>query len=309
MKTTAKKLLAVLLSLAMIFSVTGIAVFAEDEEITSTSCYYEQGEYSIHYTYVPAEGDYQGRILFIHGFLYSGSTWNGVAEIMSAEGYDCYLVDLPNYGYSTRENKNTDLIDREELMVGLMQSIAPLNEWIVAGHSMGGGVALNIACDNPELQALMLYCPSETYMNGNSMITTLATSDFMGSLMDSIFKAVLSSDFIVKMAVYMTTKDWDYASNYDASVLAEPLMIKGTGTGMLYSSVNARNTDLEAISQIEIPTLLVWADGDSVISESIKTNLSGALANAETVTVEGSHIVIETNPEEISAVTLNFLEK
>ncbi len=307
MKTTSKKIFAVLLSLVMLFSITSVAVFAEDE--ISTDCYYEQGEYSIHYTVVPAEGEYQGRILFIHGFLYSGTTWNGVAEIMSAEGYDCYLVDLPNYGYSTRENKNTQLIDREELMVGLMETVAPLDEWIVAGHSMGGGVALNIACDHPELQALMLYCPSETYMNGNSMMTGIATSDFMGKIMDCIFKAILSSDFIVKMAVYMTTGDWDYAKNYDARLLADPLMVEGTGTGMLYSSVNARNTDLDAISKIEIPTLLVWADNDTVIYDSIKSNLSGALADAETVTVEGSHIVIETHPEEISAVTLNFLEK
>lgn len=307
MKTTSKKLLAVLLSLVMLFSVTSVAVFAETE--TNTDCYYEQGEYSIHYTVVPAEGEYKGRILFIHGFLYSGTTWNGVADIMSAEGYDCYLVDLPNYGYSTRENKNTELIAREELMVGLMESVAPINEWIVAGHSMGGGVALNIACDHPELAGLMLYCPSETYMNGNSMMTSLATSDFMGKMMDSIFKAVLSSDLIVKMAVYMTTGDWDYAKNYNARLLADPLMIEGTGTGMLYSSVNARNTDLYAISQIEIPTLLVWADGDSVISDAIKSNLNGALLNAETVTVEGSHIVIETNPSEISAVTLAFLQK
>ncbi len=308
MKTT-KKVLAILLSFALIFSVTSVFSFAEDAQTASTDCYYEQGEYSIHYTYVPAVGDYQGRILFIHGFLYSGSTWNGIAEIMSSEGYDCYLVDLPNYGYSTRENKNTELIDREELMVGLMETVAPLNEWIVAGHSMGGGVALNIACDHPELQALMLYCPSEIYMNGNSMLTTLATSDFMGKIMDSIFKTVLSSNLIVKIAVYMTTGDWNYAKNYDARVLADPLMIAGTGTGMLYSSVNARNTDLEAISQIEIPTLLVWADGDSVISDDIKSNISSALTAAETVTVEGSHIVIETNPEEISAVTLSFLEK
>lgn len=306
MKTT-QKLISIIMSLVMVFGMFGICVNADDAAVADN--YYEQGEYSIHYTVVPAEGEYQGKILFIHGFLYSGTTWNGVAEIMSAEGYDCYLVDLPNYGYSTRENKNTQLVDREELMVGLMESIAPVDEWIVAGHSMGGGVALNIACDHPELQALMLYCPSETYMNGNSMIKCIATSDFMGKIMDCIFKAILSCDFIVKMAVYMTTGDWDYAKNYNPRVLADPLMIEGTGTGMLYSSANARNTDLDAISQIEIPTLLVWAENDSVISDSIKSNLSDALTKAETVTVEGSHIVIETHPDEISALALEFLEK
>ena len=308
MKTTSKKLLAVLLSILMIFSVSSVAIFAQDE-VTVSDCYYEEGEYSIHYTVVPAEGEYKGRILFIHGFLYSGTTWNGIADIMSAEGYDCYLVDLPDFGYSTRETAETEIIAREELMINLMETVAPLNEWIVAGHSMGGGVALNIACDHPEIQSLMLYCPSEIATNGNSMLTNLATNNFVSKMMDSIFKAVLSNDFIVKMAVYMTTGNWDYAMSYDASLLADPLMIPGTGSGMLFASAIARNTDLEAAAALEIPVLLVWADGDNVLSSSNVENISNALDGKDIVTVEGSHIVIETNPQEISDITLAFLEK
>lgn len=307
MKTTFRKFFAVLLSVTMVFSVASVAVFAEDETVTDS--YYEQGEYSIHYTVVPAEGEYQGRILFIHGFLYSGSTWNGVAEIMSAKGYDCYLVDLPNFGYSTRETKDTQLIAREELMVSFMETVAPLNEWIVAGHSMGGGVALNIACDHPELEALMLYCPSEIASNGNSMFTSFATNDILGKIMDSIFKAVLSSELIVKMAVFMTTGDMEYAKNYDASLLADPLMIPGTGAGMFFASATARNTDLEAAAALEMPVLLVWAEGDNVLSDANVENINKALENKEKVNVEGSHIVIETNPALISEITLDFLAK
>lgn len=306
MKTT-KKFLAIFLSFIMAFSCSFICVSAKEE--SQTDFYYEQGDYSIHYTVVPSKGEMKGRILFIHGFFYSGSTWNGVADIMSKNGYDCYLVDLPNYGYSTRENEDTQFVDREELLVNLMETVAPVSEWIVAGHSMGGGVALNIACEHPELKALMLYCPSETYMNGNTMMTKLATSDFMGKLMDKVFNAVLSNDFIVKVAVYMVTKDIEYAKSYDASLLSKPLMIEGTGAGMLYSSVKAKNTDIEEISKIEIPTLLVWADNDNIISDSIKSNISTALSKAETVNVQGSHIVIETAPETVAEISLSFLQK
>lgn len=307
MKTVLKKSTAILLSLLLLFS-CGICAFAENET-ADTDSYYTQGDYSIHYTVVPAEGEAKGRIMFIHGFLYSGTTWNGMADVMSKDGYDCYLVDLPNYGYSTRENSNTTLIDREELVVGLMESIAPMNEWIIAGHSMGGGVALNIACDHPELQSLMLFCPSEIYMQGNSFLTKMATSSVMSKMMDSIFGLVLRSKFIVKAAVYFTSKDMDYAKNYDADLLAKPLLIEGTGAGMLYSSANARNTSLEDIEKIEIPTLLVWADADNVINSSIKTNITSSLKNAQVETVSGSHIVIETNAEELAALSLDFLSK
>lgn len=303
--TTTKKLLAIIMSLIMVFSITSISLSAEE---AVTDGYYEQGEYSIHYTVVPAEGEFRGRIMFLHGFLYSGTTWNGMAEIMSAQGYDCYLLDLPNFGYSTRETAETELIAREDLVVGFMETVAPTSEWILAGHSMGGGVSLNIACEN-ELEALMLFCPSEIYMQGNSMLTGLATNNAVSKLMDGIFRMVLSSDLIVKMAVYMTTKDWDYAQSYDASLLADPLMIEGTGAGMLLASANAKNTDLEAIAEIDTPTLLVWADGDNVIGADMTENITNALPDADVRQVEGSHIVIETHPDTLAQISLEFLAK
>ena len=303
--TTTKKLLAIIMSLVMVFGIFTVSISAED---TVTDGYYEEGEYSLHYTVVPAEGEFKGRIMFLHGFLYSGTTWNGMAEIMSAEGYDCYLLDLPNFGYSTRETAKTELIAREDLVVNFMETIAPTEEWILAGHSMGGGVSMNIACEN-DLEALMLFCPSEIYMQGNSMLTNLATNSVVSKLMDSIFKMILSSSFIVKMAVYMTTGDMDYAKNYDASLLADPLMIPGTGSGMLLASANAKNTDLEALAQLDTPTLLVWADGDTVINGTMTSNISTALSDAEMHTVEGSHIVIETHPDTLAQISLEFLAK
>ncbi len=303
--TTTKKILAILMSLVM---VCGMFTFSISAEEVVTDGYYEEGEYSIHYTVVPAEGEFKGRIMFIHGFLYSGTTWNGMAEIMSAEGYDCYLLDLPNFGYSTRETAETQLIAREALVVNFMETIAPTSEWILAGHSMGGGVSMNIACEN-DLEALMLFCPSTIYTQGNSMLSKLATNSFVSKLMDGIFKAVLSSDIIVKAAVYMTTGDMDYAKNYDASLLAEPLMIPGTGAGMLLASANAKNTDMTALAAVDTPTLLVWADGDNVISGDIVSEVTAALPNAEIKNVEGSHIVIETNPEALAEISLEFLAK
>ncbi len=303
--TTTKKILAVIMSLVMVFGMFTVSISAED---TVTDSYYEQGEYSIHYTVVPAEGEFKGRILFLHGFLYSGTTWNGMAEIMSAEGYDCYLLDLPNFGYSTREINVTELIDRENLVVNFMETIAPTEEWIVAGHSMGGGVSMNIACEN-DLEALMLFCPSEIYMQGNSAMGDMIKSPFVSKIFDFIFKLVLSSDFIVKLAVYVTTGDIEYAKNYDASLLADPLMVEGTGASMLFGGANAKNTDLNALAQLDTPTLLVWAEDDTVINGTMTENISTALSNAEMHTVEGSHIVIETHPDTLAEISLEFLAK
>lgn len=309
MTTTLKKSLAIILSLIMAFSCSLVAFAVNIDTPYDDSQYYTEGDYSIHYRVVEAEGAKKGQIMFVHGFIYSGSTWNGMAEIMAAEGYDCYLVDLPNYGYSTRENADMELIDREELVVNLMKTVAPLDEWILAGHSMGGGVSMNIACDHPELKALMLFCPSEINFDAGSMSGALNPSSLLMKVMTGLMNTVLRSKLIVKLAVFAVTKDLSYAKQYDTDILTAPLLIDGTIPGIFFSSANARSTDLEAIGNISVPTMLVWADGDSVINAAMTENITNALANAEVKTVKGSHIVIETNPEEVAGLALDFLSE
>lgn len=306
MKKTFRKTTALLLALLMLVSCSVMA-FCE-ETVQAGDAYYEQGDYALHYTVVPAEGAYKGRILFLHGFLYSGSTWDGAAQIMSQNGYDCYLVDLPNYGQSTRENQDITPIDREELVVGMMQTIAPLDEWLLAGHSMGGGVALNIACDHPELKGLMLFCPSEIQMPGEKVLNPFTQSALFRKCFTGMFNAIVRSTPIVKLALFMVTKDWSYASSYDTTILTEPLLRDGTATGIFYSMAYARNTDLDAIAGISVPTLLVWADSDIVISQSNTQNITDALPDAEVHTVSGSHLVIETDPAETADLMLGFLK-
>ena len=303
-----KKITAILLSVLMIVSAFGMISFAagEADKPFANSEFYEIGDYSIHYRQFPVDNA-KGQIFMIHGFGLSTYTFEFIIPELNAMGYSCVAADVPSFGYSTREDFSTNQISREELMYSLMTSLND-ESWILAGHSMGGGVSLNIACEN-DLEALMLFCPSEIYMQGNSMLTNLATNSVVSKMMDSIFKMVLSSDLIVKAAVYMTTGDMEYAKNYDASLLADPLMIPGTGAGMLLASANAKNTDMEALSAIDTPTLLVWANGDNVISADIVSEVTAALPEAELQNVDGSHIVIETDPDTLAEISLTFLAK
>lgn len=308
MNITLKKSLAFLLSIVLLFTSLGVVAFAQDAVTPSDdSMFYTEGDYSIHYKVVKAEGEKIGQIMFVHGFIYSGSTWNGMAEIMSKQGYDCYLIDLPNYGYSTRENPDMNLIDREDLVVHLMETVAPLDQWILAGHSMGGGVSMNIACDHPELKALMLFCPSEINFAGGSMSGSFTSSNILMKMMTGIMNAVLRNKLLVRFAVFAVTKDMSYAKQYNTDILTAPLLIEGTIPGIFFSSANARPTDLDKISEIAVPTMLVWADGDNVINDTMTENITSALASADVRTVKGSHIVIETNPAEVAELALSFL--
>ena len=93
------------------------------------------------------------RIVFLHGFLGSGSDWVPIARQLEND-YCCILVDLPGHGESDIEaSGNPDLFFTETvdaLAMELTRSAAPEPSFLV-GYSMGGRIALSLALRYPEL--------------------------------------------------------------------------------------------------------------------------------------------------------------
>ncbi len=93
------------------------------------------------------------RIIFLHGFLGSGSDWAPMARQLEND-YCCILVDLPGHGESDIEaNGNPDLFFTETvdaLAEELGRSATPEPCFLV-GYSMGGRIALSLLLRHPEL--------------------------------------------------------------------------------------------------------------------------------------------------------------
>ena len=307
MKKTVCKIAALLLTVSLLVTFVVPVSAADIPTPFEDSQYYHQGDYSIHYRVIEAEGENLGYILFLHGFLYSGESFASMAAEMSSAGYTCVLADLPGFGYSTRESAEIEPIDREVLMEGLMESIAPEEEWVIAGQSMGGGVALNIACESDHIKALLLYAPAPIQEMSEPM-TGLLTSDLMGGLFSGILKMMVKLTFLVRIMMYMATMDWSYTNEYDLSTLTDPLSVDGTAESMLYMMTRARATDYEALAALDLPILLVRGDKDFVVSSSMSAQMDAALQSAQKVTIEDAgHMLNETHYEQLSAEAIAFL--
>ena len=303
-----KKLLSVVLCFVMLFA-TAIPAFAADEQALpyENSHFFTYGDYELHYRVVEHEGAYKGRIMFIHGFGQSSYSWENMADEMSAKGYDCYCVDLPNFGYSTRENADMELIDRETLVEKLMLSIAPENTWILAGHSMGGAVAINVA-QSVNVQKLMLFCAAPVADMGD--MGSMMSMPIMGKMVNFVFKYLTKIDILMKLVVLMATANPEYTKNYNLEGVTAPLQLDGTGDGLCTLMQHQRPTDLEGAANIDCPVLIVNADKDMIINDSMKQQISDAFPNAEHYLVEGGgHICIEDRAEELAGVAYDFLNK
>ena len=94
------------------------------------------------------------RIIFLHGFLGSGSDWVPIARKLE-DKYCCILVDLPGHGESDIEaSGNPDLFFTETVDALAMElSRSSSSPSFLVGYSMGGRIALSLLLRHPELFA------------------------------------------------------------------------------------------------------------------------------------------------------------
>ncbi len=305
-----KKIISILCVTVILLSSFSVIAFATDTSYKpyEESQYFTYGDYDIHYRVIPAQGKFKGRIMMLHGFMCSTYAWRNMATEMSKKGYECVLADLPNFGYSTRETPEMEIIDREILITKLMESIAPMDEWILAGHSMGGGVAVNIAIENP-VKALLLYCPAPQSEFPVAM-KGIVQSNLMKGTMNAFFKYGTRIEPLVKSVIFMATLDCKFSSEYDVTGVTDAVQYDGFGAGMCEMMYNVRPTDLENTDKITCPVLLVQASGDLVLNAQMKDQMNSAFPNATTYNVKGGgHQCIENRAYELSLITNQFLRK
>lgn len=99
-----------------------------------------------------AEGDATGiTLLFLHGFMDSGVTWDQVAEPLCAAGHEVLAIDFRGFGTSDRIGAGGyyHFPDYSADVDALLRQLA-IERLVLVGHSMGGTVACLYAGARPD---------------------------------------------------------------------------------------------------------------------------------------------------------------
>ncbi|MCM1364098.1 MAG: alpha/beta hydrolase [Faecalibacterium sp.] len=306
-----KKVLSVLLAVVMIFSCATLAFAADTtaDKPFENSEFFTDGEYTLHYrTYLP-NSEVKNQILLLHGFGLSTVSFEGLAAEYVSAGYKVVLVDLPNFGYSTRETTSMNLVAREELVYDLMKSLG--GKWILGGHSMGGGVAANIAIAYPDsVSGLVLLAPQTTSDLPKSM-NLLMRSCLVGGMFNTIISFAANFPPIIRMMINMSFSDNTYGKSYDTKRISDPLKISGTGAGIAIMTTHATSTDAAKFGELTIPIIIATCANDKIaMQSSIDALINAEPANLTTYEFEqGGHMFMEYNPQGVAEITLKTIEQ
>ena len=106
-------------------------------------------------------------ILFIHGLASYIPAWKNNVSVLQSD-YRCIAIDLPGYGKSSKGNYKVSMDFFAEVIHDFCVKLNIKNV-VLAGHSMGGQIAISTALKYPDLVSkLILVAPAgfETFNKG-----------------------------------------------------------------------------------------------------------------------------------------------
>lgn len=117
--------------------------------------------------------------LIIHGFLGMSDNWKTLSTQFAAEGFQMHLLDMRNHGRSF----HSDEFNYQVMVQDVLEYVSEnnLDKFILLGHSMGGKVAMNFACDYPEMVEKLIIAdiaPREYKPHHQDVMQALNAVDF-----------------------------------------------------------------------------------------------------------------------------------
>ncbi len=237
-------------------------------------------------------------IVFVHGFMSSADTWDKVTPAL-AKDHRVIALDLPGYGYSDKPEKFTYDYGGFANAVAAFMDVKEVKKAIVAGNSMGGGVAMQLALLRPDLVRGLVLIDSAGARHGvnnsnvmKTLMTTPGVLDFFHALNSKFFTRVYLSKFMYYDATKVTAEKVD--QNY------KPFFTKGAQNAIRKTIEDNDFTSLEGkMSEIKTPTLILWGENDKVIAPPVANVMKMRIRGARLVMFpECGHMPQDEKPEE-----------
>ncbi len=284
----------------------------QDGEPFANSQYYKYGDYDLHYRIDPAKGTEKAKMFMIHGFGCDTTFFDELVERYTKEGIKCVRVDLPDFGYSTREDKNIHFVPQIPMLFDLMDKLdTDKSGWILVGHSMGGSVALEMANqDFSRFNAIILNAPLLMF-NVPPWLSKFIMIKPMCDIMDKALAFFGPHDWLFKVIEFTMTMDPIYSLKYDAKKFETPYSIEGSGTGLCYMTSKTTCPSLDELHKITVPLQLVTGTADLFVFPTKSAALRAALpAGFDDHKIQrGGHCFLQNRDKETAKLALDFLKK
>ena len=257
-------------------------------------------------------------IIFIHGLGANLSHWLKVVNELSAF-YHCIAIDLPGYGWSQRE-VNTNGVDHIQFFAEAVNEFLKkkkIKDPIVAGHSMGGHVAMIMALQNKEIKKLILVAPGGGLENYTEKEKQSVANTMPASYFENQDEAAIRSN--LKRVFYNEPADAEQLVQYRvqmrncANFKLYCENVAKAVTSAMHHSVG------DSVHLLSMPVLLVYGANDAAIpnktirpngtTEEVGKAAAALFPNCRLEMIkEAGHMVLYEKNTELCSLIRSFLK-
>ncbi len=250
-------------------------------------------------------------VILLHGLGASRFSWRYLAPALALDR-DVYVPDLLGFGDSSKpRNVPYDVFFQADLMFALLDELG-LKQAVVAGNSMGGGVALAMALDRMRRQHIkaLILISTIAYAQQMPFYLNLLRKPFLGERLLELLPVQTLVRKVLEFSYFNPGKIGDAA----VAAYAQPLKTKAGRQALVVATKHLKPDNLDEIiaqyKTINIPALLLWGENDHVVPVENGQRLAQAMPNAEFSTIpQCGHLAQEECPDAIRTQIKAFLTK
>jgi len=213
-------------------------------------------------------------LVLIHGFPLDHTSWDKVASLLESE-FEIITPDLRGFGQSTTLETPYTVSDMADDLAGLLDSLE-IEKTVIAGHSMGGYVALAFAKKYPQR------------VSGLGLISSQAVAD-APDRKEGRYKtaAEVAEKGTVVVADAMTPK---LSADVKVQSIVRAVIEKQGKSGVIgaLQAMAEREDSMSLLSLFTFPLLLVHGDADLLIPIERAREIKAALPSAKLVELPGA---------------------
>jgi pimeloyl-ACP methyl ester carboxylesterase len=242
-------------------------------------------------------------LLLIAGFACDHLIWSQVDHSLASK-YRVITFDNRGVGQSSAPDSPCSIRQMAEDAAALLDGIgtSPVH---VAGHSMGGQIAMELALSHPEMVRSLLLLSSSARCDerGKSLIATLGE---LPRLVDPRTSARLIMPWLYTNAFFSQPGAADLLVQW---FLECPFPPTPQGTYHQSRAISAYDAS-GRLGAIRCPTLVLVGDEDILLPPAFSEQLAQGIASAELVVLKGTgHGLLIESPKEVARAMLDFLAK
>ena len=247
-------------------------------------------------------------IILLHGFFYDSYLWDSNIEVL-AKQFKVYAVDLWGFGYSTREPLDYGYQLYSDQVLMFMDALG-IQKASLAGQSMGGGTAIWFCVQHRQrVNRLILIdaagVPHGLPLTGKFFNLPMVGEFFLGLKNNLIRRKNLADVFIYNKELITDSYFENVTRFHKIKDTTERLL-----TILRKKFFHTLSDQLEQLSQLDVPILIVWGREDKAIPLQKGQEMHKILKDSRFEILDNAgHVPNYECAEEFNKLALDFLRQ